>query len=174
MGFLKAPTIIFILILVIPTSAFPQAPDSLWSRTFGSGESNDFCYSVQQNSDAGYILVGWTLSNGLGNYDFWLIMTDESGDSLWSRTYGGNQSEYCISVQQTTDAGYILLGRTSSFGAGSSDFWLVKIDENGDSLWSRTFGGTQGEYGYSVQQTTDGGYILGGKTESFGSGDSDF
>jgi len=147
--------------------------DSLWSRTFG-GSQGDVCRSVQQTTDGGYILGGWTASYGAGNDDFWLVKTDSLGDSLWSRTFGGSNLDYCRSVQQTTDGGYILGGYTESYGAGQSDFWLVRADENGDSLWSRTFGGSNNDYGWSVQQTTDGGYILAGETYSFGAGGYDF
>jgi len=147
--------------------------DSLWSRIFG-GTERDYCYSVQQTSDGGYILAGKTSSFGASNCDFWLIKTDENGDSLWSRTYGGVNADACESVQQTSDGGYILAGQTQSFGAGNYDFWLVKTDVDGVSLWSRTFGGTAIEYCNSVQQTSDGGYILAGKTNSFGAGNDDF
>jgi uncharacterized delta-60 repeat protein len=147
--------------------------DSLWSRTFG-GDRNDRCYSVQQTADGGYILAGETSSYGTGDADFWLVKTNTNGDSLWSRTFGGAGWEECHCVRQTSDGGYILAGLTESFGAGQVDFWLVKTNVNGDSIWSRTFGGSDWEECFSVQQTADGGYILGGRTFSFGSGISDF
>jgi uncharacterized delta-60 repeat protein len=146
--------------------------DSLWSRTFG-GSGDDECFTVQQTSDDGYILAGYTDSFGAGSYDFWLVKTNADGDSLWSRTFGGNGYDFCYSIQQTSDGGYILGGRTVSFGAGA-DFWLVKTNADGDSLWSRTFGGSDYDECYSVQQTTDGGYILAGHTDSFGAGNQDF
>jgi uncharacterized delta-60 repeat protein len=147
--------------------------DSLWSRTFG-GSQDDACYSVQQTLDGGYILAGETSSFGAGGGDFWLVKTNANGDSVWSRTFGGNDWEECRCVQQTSDGGYILAGLTQSFGAGSVDFWLVKTDANGDRVWSRTFGGTENDRCYSVQQTADGGYILAGDTRSFGAGIFDF
>ena len=91
----------------------------------------------------------------------------------WDKTFGGSVIDYASSVQQTTDGGYILAGRTSSFGAGSGDAWLIKTDPNGDKLWDKTFGGLYADNIYSVQQTTDGGYILAGRTYSFGAGSSD-
>jgi hypothetical protein len=146
--------------------------NQLWSRTFG-GSDYDYCFSMQQTLDGGYILAGLTFSFGAGG-DFWLVKTNADGDSLWSRTFGGNNYEDCRSVQQTSDGGYILAGFTFSFGAGDGDFWLVKTNANGDSLWSRTFGGMSGETCYSVRLTSDDGYILAGETWSFGSGFGDF
>ncbi len=158
---------------VITNLSFAQTLDSLWSRTFGGG-NNDVCYSVEQTSDTGYILAGTTSSFGAGSDDFWLVKTNASGNPLWSRTFGGGQQDRCYSVQQTPDGGYILAGETYSFGAGSDDFWLVKTDENGDSLWSSTFGGSGDECCHSIQQTLDGGYILAGHTYSFAVGLADF
>lgn len=147
--------------------------DSLWSHTFG-GSDRDRCYSAQQTSDGGYILAGETYSFGAGSDDFWLVKTDENGDSLWSRTFGGNGDECCASVRQTSDGGYILAGHTYSFAVGWADFWLVKTDVNGYSLWSRSFGRNDTDYCFSVQQTLDGGYIMAGYTRSFGAGGRDF
>ncbi len=144
-----------------------------WNNTFG-GSASDFCYSVQQTTDGGYILGGYTNSYGAGSADFWLVKTNANGDSVWSRTFGGTTQEWCHSIQQTSDGGYVLAGFTESYGAGGRDFWLVKTDANGDSLWSRTFGGISYEICYSLQQTADGGYILGGSTSTFGAGNGDF
>ncbi|MCX6600255.1 MAG: hypothetical protein NT025_01675, partial [bacterium] len=155
------------LALLLTSVALAQPPDSLWSRTYG-GDGDEWCHSVQQTVDGEYILAGWTSSFGAGSEDFWLVKTDANGDSLWSRTYGGNDLERCYSVQQTRDGGYILAGLTESFGGGGDDFWLVKTDGNGDSLWSRTFGASNNDACFSVQQTADGGYILGGCTVTLG------
>ena len=147
--------------------------DSLWSRAFG-GDYDDRCFSVQQTLDSGYVLAGWTESFGVGGYDFWLIKTDVNGDSLWSRTFGGNANDLCLSVQQTSDGGYILAGDTRSFGVGYTDFWLVKTDANGDSLWSQTYGGHNVDACLSLQRTSDGGFILAGHSYSFWEGSPDF
>jgi len=146
--------------------------DSLWTRTYG-GSGCDQGYSVQQTTDGGYVIAGETRSFGPERYNFYLVKTDANGDTLWTRTYGGRGSEYGYSVQQTTDGGYVIAGKTSSFGAGDYDFYLVKTDAKGDTLWTRTYGGHSSDYGYSVQQTTDGGYILAGETMSFGAGGDD-
>jgi hypothetical protein len=141
--------------------------DTLWTRTYG-GSDSEGSYSVQQTSDGGYIVTGYTYSFGAGDYDFYLVKTDVNGDTLWTRTYGGGLFDYPWHVQQTSDGGYIIAGETKSFGAGESDAYLVKTDANGDTLWTRTYGGTDYEYGYCVDQTSDGGYIVAGLTESFG------
>ena len=146
--------------------------DTLWTRTYG-GSGSDRGYSVQQISDGGCIIVGWTESFGAGTLDVWLIRTDSLGDTLWTRTYGGTDSDYGLSVQQTQDRGYIIAGYTWSFGAGRYDVYLVKTDSLGDALWERTYGGSWSDCGYSVQQTSDGGYIIVGSTV-LGVGGDDF
>ncbi len=147
--------------------------DSLWSRTYG-GPYDDACTAATHTSDGGYTLAGWLEVSTEGNRDFWMVKTSANGDSLWSRTFGGSSNERCNSIHETADGGFILTGYTYSFGAGGYDFWLVRTDANGDSLWSRTFGGNENDHGYETHQTSDGGYITAGYTYSFGAGGGDF
>ena len=146
--------------------------DTLWTKTYG-GDSGEEGYSVQQTNDGGYIIVGYTDSFGAGEDDIWLIKTDTNGAVLWERTYGGSNDEEGFEVRQTSDGGYVITGYTSSFGEGDYDVWIIKINENGGTLWTKTLGGVESDVGNSVQQTTDGGYVVTGYTNSFGAGDSD-
>ena len=124
--------------------------------------------------DHGFIITGSTKSFGAGAEDVWLLKTDSSGDSVWSKTFGGISYDAGYYIQQTSDKGYIIAGYTESFGAGNWDVWLIKTDINCDTLWTKTFGGSSNEFGESVKQAFNGGYILSGYTYSFGNGDYDF
>jgi serine/threonine protein kinase len=128
---------------------------------------------VQQTTDGGYIVIGSTQSFGAGNFDLWLSKWTASGDLSWARTLGGTGYDIGHSVQQTTDGGYIVIGSTDSFGAGRADLWLSKWTASGEVSWTRTLGGIEYDEGDSVQQTTDGGYIVAGDTYSFGAGSVD-
>ncbi|NQS98928.1 MAG: T9SS type A sorting domain-containing protein [candidate division Zixibacteria bacterium] len=146
--------------------------DTLWTRPYGGG-APDVCYSGQQTQDGGYILAGYTRSFGGFDRDVYLVKTDADGDTLWTRTYDGPADDYGMSIQQTTDEGYIIGGYTYSYGAGEKDVYLIKTNINGDTVWTCTYGGNQYDSGWSVQQTTDGGYIIAGCTNSYGAGMTD-
>ncbi|MFC2170565.1 hypothetical protein ACFLQJ_01145, partial [Calditrichota bacterium] len=141
-----------------------------WNQTFGGGYS-DRGNSVQQTSDGGFIIAGDTF--GSGNSDVWLIKTNNQGNEEWSRTFGGNGDDRGFSVQQTYDGGFIIAGETESYGAGNYDAWLIKTDESGHEQWNHTFGGINSDNGVSVQQTSDGGFVIVGDTWSIGAGSSD-
>ena len=143
-----------------------------WNMTFGDTHDEEARAVLQL--DDGYILAGITTSYGAGSEDVWLVKTDLHGKEEWKKPFGGTADDEAYSVQQTSDDGYILAGRTWSYGAGSWDAWLLKTNSNGDEQWNKTFGGTGLDGAYSVQQTTDSGYILAGNTWSFGAGNGDF
>ncbi|MCC6475836.1 hypothetical protein IT157_02165, partial [bacterium] len=136
--------------------------DTLWTRAFG-GIETAVCFGAISTDDGGFLLLGQVSAGWNDNFgNFWVIKTNANGDSLWSRAFGGANGEACVAAKQTPDGGYILAGYTGSFGAGSSDFWLIKTDANGDSLWSRTLGTDLYEWCSSVLLASDGGYLLAG------------
>jgi uncharacterized delta-60 repeat protein len=143
-----------------------------WAKAYG-GTSYDWAFSVQQTSGGGYIVAGFTQSFGAGSADFFLIKTYANGNVQWAKTYGGASDDRANSVQQTTDGGYIVAGFTASFGAGGGDLFLIKTDADGNIQWAKTYGRTGSDWAFSVQQTSDEGYIVAGFTQSFGAGDRD-
>jgi len=151
-----------------------------WNRTFG-GAGSDFAYSVQNTLDGGYILAGETRSYGTGG-DAWLLKTDANGNEQWNKTFGLDGHDYAYSVVQTSDGGYVMAGAIDT--AKNPDFkgqihycnfdaWLLKIDVNGNLEWSKTIGGLKRDVASFVQQTSDGGYVIAGTSESYGSGGHD-
>ncbi len=138
-----------------------------WVKTFG-GDRIDEAQSIQQTSDGGYIVAGYTGSKGNGDLDVWLMKLDETGNEIWDRTFGGAFEEKANSVQQTSEGGYIICGYTTSSGNGSWDVWLIKTDVNGKEEWNQIYGGSSYDIGYSVIQTRDGGYMIAGLNNSQG------
>ena len=143
-----------------------------WTQTYG-GSDNDWGRFAQQTSDSGYVILGQTESYGAGGYDLYVIKTSMDGDTVWTNTYGGMSSDYTASMQQTSEGGYVILATSPMFSAGGHDAWLIKTDANGDTLWTRAYGGAEQEDGYFILQTSDGGYILTGATLSYGNGGRD-
>lgn len=146
----------------------------IWTKTIG-GIEGDESHSIVQTSDSGFVIAAVTKSFGAGDYDVWLIKTDINGDTIWTKTLGGNQKDWAYSTQQTNDEGFIIAGSTKSFGHvnGKSDVWLIKTNSLGDTLWTKTFGGVENDGAFSVRETIDGGFILTGYTNSFGAGEQD-
>ncbi|KAF5414572.1 MAG: hypothetical protein C5S48_08330 [Candidatus Methanogaster sp.] len=138
--------------------------DLLWDMTLGE-TGWDTAESVQETSDGGVIFAGYTSSYGAGYYDAWLVKIDSNGNKQWDQTFGGTDWDTAESVHETSDGGFVLAGYTKSYGAGDLDFWLIKTYSNGSKQWDKTFGETDDDYAHSVQQTSDGGYILAGVTE---------
>jgi hypothetical protein len=168
---LEPAGVILLLALVLGCRTTPEIP----GRGIG-GTGDDFGYSVQPTFDGGYIIAGATSSYGAAGKDVYLVKTNSAGDTVWTRRYGGPGDDEANSVRQTSDGGYIIAGYTESYGVigtDGGDVWLIKTDGAGDTDWTRTFGGPEYDCGWSVQQTSDDGYIIAGTTRSFGAGDND-
>jgi len=162
---------LLVLAMLVSICASASAQDSLWSYAYFAGEHGDYPECIRQTSDGMYVVAGWTNSFGAGNPDIFLMKMNQLGDTLWTRVYGDSLRENAYDVQETADGGYILAGRTSSFGAGGDDCLLTKTDSVGNVEWSRTFGTATGmEELYSVQPTGDGGYIAVGNVWNSPSG----
>jgi len=153
------------------SGSFEQA-GTVWAKTFG-GSSADGARSVYETSDGDLVIAGYTYSDGAGQADIYLLKTDSDGNEIWSKLLGGPGWEYSFSAAPTQEGGTILVGYTTSFGAGSRDIYLVKVDANGNKIWAKTFGGPGLDVGMAVIETSDEHYLVTGYTESFGAGESD-
>jgi len=158
--------IIILVLLTIGISTNASHSAQYWSKTYG-GSDFDSASSIQQTTDGGYIVAGNTKSFGAAIMDIWVLKLDNNGNITWQKTYGGSKGDYASSIQQTQDGGYIVLGHTYSFGAGWDDVWVLKLDSSGNVTWQKTYGESDFDDAPSIQQTTDGGYIVAGGTGSF-------
>jgi hypothetical protein len=145
----------------------------LWAKQMG-GANEDQALSVILTSDGGYALAGVTQSYGAGGQDFIIVKTDSLGSVTWARTFGGSGTDGAWSIARASDGGYVVAGWTGSFGAGGSDFMVVKLDSAGTLVWARALGGTGDDYAFSVSQATDGNYLVAGRTNSFNPGFTDY
>jgi len=134
----------------------------VWSKSYGSTE-RDILYDMKQTDDGGFIIAGQTESFGhINNYtDAWLIKTDSNGDTLWTKTWGTEMHDGAMSVVQTSDGGFVWTGYKyiSTF---VQDLWVLKTDEDGNMLWSKTYGGTFNNIGRSINKNIDGSLIITG------------
>jgi len=153
---------------ITPTPVKPNS--KTWIKTYG-GDSNDVGMDVLPIKDGGYFIVGATRLQfePEPQGDVYLIRTDAAGQVLWEKTYGGAQYDRGYAIIQAKDGGLVVAGGTKSFGAGEMDMYLIKLDQDGNPIWSKTFGGPQDEEAIAVYQTLDGGYILMGYTRIAGS-----
>jgi hypothetical protein len=146
--------------------------EELWNVTFG-GTYEDYGFYMQGTNDDGFIITGYTKSYGAGGSDAWLVKTDSTGNKEWDKTFGGTDHDRGCSLKQLEDGGYIIVGHTYSFGGGIGNAWLIKTDDNGEEEWNKTFGGASDDAAFSIQETSDGGYIIQGVTLSYAVGDVD-
>jgi len=154
-----------------------SAGDIDWQKSFG-GSSIDRAYCINQTTEGGYIIAGTTFSNNgdvsmnHGYIDYWIVKLTSAGDIVWQKSLGGSDYDYAYSIQQTIDEGYIVAGYTKSNDGdvtgnhGYGDYWIVKLTSAGDIDWQKSFGGSDFDLANSIQQTTDGGYIIAGYSDS--------
>ncbi|WGS64977.1 fibronectin type III domain-containing protein [Marinitoga aeolica] len=149
----------------------------LWQKNFG-GSDWDIAYSMQKTNDNCFIIVGYTKSNdndilfNHGNFDYWIVKIDSYGNLLWQKTFGGSNDDYAQSIEKTSDGGFIIVGYTNSNDSdvtdnhGDYDYWVIKIDNNGNLLWQKTFGGSKNDYAYNIKKTIDNNFIISGESYS--------
>ena len=141
--------------------------DTLWTKTYGTIEHD--CFTSADLCQDGLILTGYTYSAVNYSNDVWVVKTNFSGDIIWTKEHGGYDDDICYSVKTTKDEEFILTGSTNSSGVFLGEVYNLKLDSEGDTIWTRTFGGYINEEGYSVVQSTDSGFVIAGYTNSFGS-----
>jgi len=141
-----------------------------WEKTF-VGTGDDWDLSVLETKDGGYAVAGVTTSRGSGGSDGWILKTDSDGNLEWEVTMGGSKNDGITSILETED-GYLAAGTTESYGSGGKDVWLLKADADGERVWEKTFGKGGDDRGNFVLEMEDG-YVIGGVTESEGSGGRD-
>ncbi|MFH1011934.1 MAG: PQQ-binding-like beta-propeller repeat protein [bacterium] len=140
--------------------------DTVWTRTFG-GPEQEWGLAMDQCSDGGFVIAGeLEYVNGPTDEDIIIAKTDSLGNHQWTRIYDG-PPVYAESIEQTVDGGYIVCGISRVQQGSYADVYLLKLDTNGDSLWTRTYGGAYSDVGLAVRQTTDEGYVIAGYTQSF-------
>lgn len=165
-----------VVLASVATASAQVAPAMEWQKSTG-GSLNDVARSVQQTSDGGYVIAGYTMSTDgdvsgqQGQGDAWVVKFDQSGTIEWQRAFGGANSDVANDIQQTVDGGYVLAGSTGSNNGdvsgnlGMTDAWVVKLNSVGAIQWQRTLGDLRVDMAYAVQQTADGGYVVAGYQE---------
>tara|TARA_B100000508_G_scaffold137355_2_gene131764 strand:- start:63454 stop:66492 length:3039 start_codon:yes stop_codon:yes gene_type:complete len=169
--------ILFLSLYLVSINVIGQLPSIEWQKSLG-GSGYDHAESIEQTTDGGYIVAGVsessdgdiTSSNGLS--DYWIVKLDANGSTLWQRAIGGSLNDYANCIKQTTDGGFIVAGYSESTDGdvtgnhGNFDYWIVKLDAAGTILWEMSYGGLGDDRAESIQQTTDGGYIVTGSSDS--------
>lgn len=174
---MKITLFFFLVLLFNGSKIYSQSPDIQWQKSIG-GSLDDQSKLIRQTQDGGYIIAGSSRSNdgGItgnhGQLDCLIIKLDAVGNIQWQKSYGGNLSDVANSILQTPDGEYIFAGTTSSTNGdvtgnhGSSDYWVVKLDQSGNIQWQKTYGGSGSDQATSISLTTDGGYIVAGDSSS--------
>ncbi|MCZ4319683.1 T9SS type A sorting domain-containing protein, partial [Aequorivita viscosa] len=163
-----------------------QDPNILWQRTIGGSEWDEPSF-ISKTNDGGFVVGGFSESNisgektenSRGGYDYWVLKFDSTGNIQWQRTLGGNEDDYLKKIIQTFDNGYLVLGYSSSNisgdktedSQGGTDYWILKLDAVGNIMWQNTIGSNENDTVSDIEQTPDGGFLIGGKASIGVSGD---
>ncbi len=151
--------------------------DTMWTRCLG-GNDTDHAVGVVETDDKGYLIAGYTRSEdedvveNNGSYDYWLVKLNSDGDTIWTKNYGGSGYEVLRALNKASDGGYIVTGKASSNNIdvsgnnGLEDIWVLKLNSEGDTIWTRCFGGSNYEEAYTIVETSDNGFITAGYTKS--------
>jgi hypothetical protein len=152
---------IYLFIFVLFAFASSQGIDTVWTRTYG-GSNNDIAYSVCPTNDGGYIIAGYTSSLSSGPQDVYIVKTNSTGDTVWTKKFGGASWDGAHYIYQTQDSGYLIAAYTESYGAGGKDVYLIRLDDQGGTVWMKTYGGTNQDVAMAICETHDNGYIISG------------
>jgi len=156
----------------ILVAKFNSLGNTQWTRTIG-GSSYDISYSITETSDNGLVVTGGTMSYGNGNFDLIIAKFDSSGNLLWTKTLGGSNEDFAFSVIETSDNNLVTTGWTKSYGGSDKDVLVVKFDNNGNEIWTKTIGGTNIDEGYALTELNNGQIAVVGYTTSYGGTDND-
>ena len=146
--------------------------DIEWQTTHGDTR-DEIANSIGITNDGGFIIVGEITNENTGNSSCYLMKASNTGEFEWEGSFGGSLNDQGFSIVSATDGGFVITGVTRSQNDSSGDIWLFKVNNTGEMLWEKTYGGENFEAGRSLQQTSDNGYIIIGHTESFGNGNND-
>lgn len=166
---MKKTLILFLICCFVAVKA--QPPRKFYTTWGGAG--HDIGYGVIQTLDGQYAVTGSTSSFGYGNTDLYLAKIDSMGNPIWGKSYGGFNNDIGKSIIQLADSGYVMAGYTNSFGSGGYDVFVVRTDKNGNLTWQKAIGGMDWDFGYTVAQASDGGFVICGSTQSYGYGKTD-
>jgi len=144
----------------------------VWQKTFG-GAGEDRANSAVSTDDGGYLVAGTTYSHK-GEFDYWVIKLDANGEKTWDKTFGGSKWDEAWDAQQTADGNFLVIGSTQSYGDIYKDLLILKLDKNGEKIWSKIYGGAGFDYGHSLALARDGGFVVAGSTTKTGSKTPDF
>jgi len=139
-----------------------QTGNLQWYKTYG-GSLQDCGYYIHDNNDGTFLLLGYRDGpSGWYKGDIWILKIDSAGDTIWTKSYGGTNEEWAMSMVPAENGNFIISGVSNSFGSGGKDSWILKIDSLGDTLWTKTFGGSAEDVGYDIVKTYDDNFIIGG------------